>query len=79
MIVSHRCSTLAHTPAAQQSLSHVTACVPYMLSHFLQALCESFPSFADACKVYVDTYAPLVFNLLQQVRGSNRAGDVQNG
>uniref|UniRef100_A0A7S0RWN7 Saposin B-type domain-containing protein n=1 Tax=Chlamydomonas leiostraca TaxID=1034604 RepID=A0A7S0RWN7_9CHLO len=36
------------------------------LVNYTKALCESFQSFSDACKLYVDEYSPLVFSLLQQ-------------
>lgn len=47
--------SLVSNPAVQQDIVNYT-----------KALCESFPSFADACKIYVDEYAPLVFSLLNQ-------------
>lgn len=47
--------SLVVNPQIQQSLINYT-----------ETLCESFPSFQDTCKLYVDVYAPVVFSVLAQ-------------
>ncbi|GFH19804.1 sulfated glycoprotein 1 [Haematococcus lacustris] len=33
---------------------------------YTKGMCDSFPSYADLCKQYVDTLAPMVFRMLAQ-------------
>jgi hypothetical protein len=47
--------SLVASPSVQQSLVNYT-----------ESLCAGVPSFKDTCVLYVDTYAPVVFSLMEQ-------------